>query len=229
SGSIEALMLFGSAARGESDKNSAVALLAVTSGVRPFSKKTEQTELQFLNPEELLRSASDGDLFAIHLAFEGKIIFDTTGVFTRFKERLVIRKDYGREIKWGNDLAWYLLDFGMNAENTTLVNKRIAWCVRTIAIARLVESGKIIFSPRALAKEFPRKHVSDLIGLRRSDEDSQTRKRRLAGFLDSIDSSRPSVSSEQEYVSHFERTENRVGLQTLHGLKKKNGNEESPY
>lgn len=226
---IEALMLFGSAARGENDENSDVDLLAIAAEHKPFSKKTKQTEIQFLAPRELLKSASEGDLFAIHLAFEGKVIFDSTGVFTKFKEKLVIRKDYEREIGWGSDLAWFLHDFAMKNRNARLVNKRIAWCVRTIAIASLIQSGRILFSPKALAREYNHKHIDDLISLRRAEDRGAQRKRRLLGFLNSINSDRPDAKSERDYITHFETTGNLVALQTINGLRSKANDVNAPY
>lgn len=226
---IEALMLFGSAARGENDENSDVDLLAISSNHKPFSKKTKQTEIQFIPPEDLLKSAVEGDLFALHLAFEGRVVFDTSGVFTKFKEKLVIRRDYGREIGWGSDLAWFLHEFEMENDNVWLVNKRIAWCVRTIAIAKLVEKGKVIFAPKALAREFKHNHVAELIELRRSEDSSNQRKRHLSSFLLSIGSDLPISKSERDFIRHFENTGNLVAIQTVKRLRSKSDGQDLPY
>lgn len=214
---IEALMLFGSAARGDANEHSDVDLLAVISNQKPFSKKTYQAEFQFFSPEDLLKSASKGELFAIHLAFEGKIIYDTSGIFSKFKESLIIRRSYRQEVRWGGDLAWFLHDFGIE-KKASLVNKRVAWCVRTIAIANLVENGRNIFAPRLLASEYPHPYVADLIGLRRSITNNISRKRKLRNFLESIDFSHPPVISKKDFISYFKKTNNQVALHTIKNL-----------
>ncbi|MDR6182769.1 anti-phage Hailong system nucleotidyltransferase HalB [Asaia bogorensis] len=228
---IEALMLFGSAARGDSDANSDIDMLAVNEHGKPFTRKISNFELQIMQFSDLFSMAQRGDLFAIHLCLEGKVIVDRRGLFPLIRNSLIIKTSYKTEISWAIDLAKYLLEFGAS-KDLPLVNKRIAWCVRTIAIASLMEQNKPIFSPRLLAQEFQAPFFSDLIGLRRSTQDDLHRNNKLSSFLEYFNSKPRKKYSESDYYRIFKETNNAVGYGTFKKLNstfKKNGLSKSLY
>ncbi len=221
---IEGLMLFGSAARGDNDINSDVDILGIKDIERPMLRGHLGVDIQFFSPEKLLDLSREGNLFAIHLAYEGKVIFDSTGIFNTFKESLVVRKEYLNEKKWANDLAWYLY-YEREASNFLLINKRIAWCVRTYLISVLVERGKVVFSPKNLKREFSDQFVSDLIDLRRSASNDEYRFFRLKEFVDRLNIGCPSVNNKNEFRAYFIETKNNVGLSTFDQLNYDKGDE----
>lgn len=215
---IEALMLFGSAARGDVSEGSDVDLLAVSCASKPFSKKLNGMEIQFIGVDDLIRMAESGDLFAMHLATEGKVIFDFVGHLARLKERATPKDCYEDERNKAFDLAWFLHDSAGVYDKAPLINKRIAWCVRTVVIAKLADAGEFIFSPRILAERFPDYHVPDLIGLRRSTSTSSNRFKHLISFLEGFEAIRPDCTSSEEYLRHFSKTNNAVALSTYNAL-----------
>lgn len=225
-----AMMLFGSAARGDTSSTSDTDLLLVTESGGPTGIKKDGAEIQILSAEKLFAMAKNGDLFAIHLALEGKIIFDSCNVFSRFKEKLQIKKDYKKERSAASDLGWFLSKYGGNFANVALVNKRIAWCVRTILISRNAEIGKFIFSPQGLENEFSEHNVKELLDLRRSTNRAVGRSGALAVFLKSLDLPDPELLGVDCFKSRFEETGNSVGLSTIKVLlSRKSRSLDSPY
>lgn len=214
---IEALMLFGSAARGDVNENSDIDLLVVTSDGHPFSQKLNGIELQFMSGEKLVELAKSGDLFALHLALEGQIIFDFSGHLSRLKSCASTKNSYAKERQLAFDLAWFLLDFG-EAYEPALVNKRVAWCVRTVTISLLAEKGEIAFSPTVLSERFPNSEVPFLIELRRSESQSHERMTKLKTFLASFDAARPKAKSLTEFIEYFQKTQNKVAVGTYRKL-----------
>lgn len=214
--SITALMLFGSAARGDYDESSDLDLLAVAQGDVPKLIRSDFAELQFLGEQTLLEMADRGDLFAIHLAFEGKVIFDIRGFFHKFRERLHVQKNYGHIRRAASDLGWFLVDHGRSFErDLDLVHKRAAWCVRTILISNLVESGRFIFSPSGLLNVYDTPAISRLLKLRRSTAASSRWPSDLQQFLGQFGSERPTSDGAAAYLTLFLSTENRVGIATV--------------
>lgn len=215
---IIGMMLFGSAARGDGSTNSDTDVLCIKAAGKPDILKKGPMEIQFLPKEKLIKMAEDGDLFALHLAVEGKIIFDTDGIFSNFKEKLRVKNNYHAEIKAASDLGWYLLSFGQNKRNTSLVNKRIAWCVRTILISKLVEDGRFIFSPKGIAQNFPEKYISKLIDLRRSMDKGDERFKNLGKFMGLYGTQNPRIDDEDTYRDRFNKRNNYVAISTLDKL-----------
>ncbi|EEE44249.1 anti-phage Hailong system nucleotidyltransferase HalB [Roseibium alexandrii] len=217
---IDALMLYGSAARRDTDENSDIDLLAVCNTDLPYSHKVNGIEIQFMNADKLIEMGQSGNLFAMHLAYEGQVIFDFSGHFSRLKDSAVPKKSYSEERKKALDLGWFLHDFGEEYD-PALVNKRIAWCVRTVVISLLAEKGEIAFSPAVLAERFPLYEVPFLIGLRRSNLQSHARMIRLNSFLMGFCAMRPDASSPTEFLDYFNETQNEVAVGTYRQLVKK--------
>ncbi len=214
---IEAMMLFGSAARGDINRESDVDLLFVGENFEPSSRKERAVEIQFISTQYLFEMADQGDLFAIHLAYEGKEIFDSKHIFKDFKERLKVRSTYSEVRAAASDLAWFLHDYGSTYE-AALVNKRIAWCVRTIVISELVERGRFIFAPDALSAEYPKNSVPQLINLRRSKSKSRKRTVMLSDFIEAHCAKRPNKDSAEDFMEYFEKSGNAVAVSTVKKL-----------
>ena len=216
---VKALMLFGSAARGDNNDLSDTDLLAVTEGGVPYSLKNGTVEVQHIPVKSLTSMAISGDLFAIHLALEGKVIFDNDLVFRDFRENLRIRKSYTNEREKAGELGWFLQKFGKDYSNHLLVNRRIAWCVRTILISLLVEDGRFVFSPLGLARSFPEIEVETLISLRRSDARKPRKYVELERFLRKTQIEPPEKTKKLDYKRRFDETGNSIAISTLKSLK----------
>jgi predicted nucleotidyltransferase len=215
---IEAMMLFGSSARSDSSDSSDVDLLAIHNASEPYNLKKTSLELQFLTRKLLLELAENGDLFAIHLAFEGKVIFDKTGVFNEFRESLKIKKSYLETVKKASSLGWFLIEHGNLSSNRIMLRKRITWCLRSILIAKLVESGRIIFSPSGLIEAFQDDNVTYLIKNRRSKKVGDSTFKKFTNIIRKYGDTSTKNLSLSKYVELFEETKNNVAIQTYNKL-----------
>lgn len=225
-----AMMLFGSAARGDGTSNSDTDILLIRQSGEPTGIKKDGAEIQILSAGKLIQMATEGDLFAIHLALEGKIIFDYECVFSKFKESLKIKKSYKKEIKLASDFGWFLARHANKFSNTALINKRIAWCTRTILISKLANGGRFIFSPQGLHREFPDNYVGRLLDLRRSLDNSLERTEFLMMLLNEVGLREPYNKSQEGFISHFRSTNNNVALSSIKVLtNEKLRSLDSPY
>lgn len=214
-----ALILYGSAARGDNNEDSDIDLLIVTSESKISSVKFHGMEMQAYSETYLLSLARSGNLFAIHLAWEGRPCVDNINFFPRLKSNIKIKRSYAREIAHASALGFYLLDHSVTYSNNVLINKRIAWCARTIMIAKLVERGVIAFSPQELLKHYPETYSSRLVGLRRSASERRSRFRDLKSFLEHHGTPFLKGGSEESYIKLFTKTKNDVALSTVKALR----------
>jgi len=216
-----AMMVFGSVARGDNVDTSDTDILVVVECGVPKAIKNDVLEIQYLTKDILMSMAKNGDLFALHLAIEGNIIFDHQAIFKDFRENMKVRDNYMDIKKGASDFGWFLGSYGDSYENQRLVNKRIAWCVRTILISKIVENGRFVFSPSGLKKEFCNKGIDLLIDLRRSELKSDVRFSALQDFLIEHGSSKPIVSTKEEFVAYFFENGPPVACTTITALDKK--------
>lgn len=166
----------------------------------------------------LLRSARSGDLFVCHLVQEAKVLYDDQGRFEKVRQEFRLRDSYGDEVKKASELGWFLINHGRRFKNSATVNRRIAWCVRTILIARTAEARHPVFAADALAKFAGSVKVEQLIRHKSSNDLRDQILSSFAEFLDvwgcadigSID------RSPAAYLQHFRKSGNAVALQTHH-------------
>ncbi|HEX8401980.1 MAG TPA: nucleotidyltransferase domain-containing protein [Allosphingosinicella sp.] len=225
--SMLALALFGSKARGDDNDGSDTDLLVWTDEPYPRHLKSGHLSFAFYPEADLLRKASGGDLFAAHLVLEAKPIYDPAGVLDELRRVYRPPASYASAIVAASDLAWFLLEHGRMLD-AALVNVRVAWCVRTVAIARSAEAGRMVFSTKALAESVGSQVLPGLIGLKDERQRSDVKLDQLRGFIDRFGSLSPFGSdpaSLKEYGGRFERTANAFALKTLRsaGLKDEAG------
>jgi hypothetical protein len=180
---LPTVILFGSTARGDSDAQSDIDILILEDDTFPKSIKDGALEIQKLSKKIAMRKAISGDLFMLHVVHEGKMISDPGNFFPHLRESFVIKKSYMSERREALLLASFIHSNWQHFTNKTLLNKRIAWSVRTIVISQLVEEGKIIFSPKGLCDAVKEMDISSLVGLRRFSDDSATIMPALRDFL----------------------------------------------
>jgi predicted nucleotidyltransferase len=146
------LVLFGSRARGDHRHTSDVDLLGVVEAgeIRGVSIRTGTSF--YLYPLNVLRAKSEeGSLFVLHLALEGKVLYDPSARFADVCKHFLYRNSYGQEIREASAAVWFLLE-DPGFLQYYLGRKRLIWGLRTILIARSAEQRKPAFSSSALAK-----------------------------------------------------------------------------
>ena len=215
--SISALALFGSRARGDHEPESDVDLLLVTS--EPTHRHVTMGNLSFsIYPfVELMGRAKRGDLFVCHIVNEAKVLYDPGELLKELRSSFHLQKSYNREIGHASDLGWFLVRFGKSLANGSIVTRRIAWCVRTILIARSAERGDPVFSTAKLSAFAELPVAQRLIRQKGQDTlnpvmlDDLRRFLAKCGMADPV----PNAASSDVYFSRFEKTANDVACQTL--------------
>lgn len=218
---ISAVALFGSRARGDHGEGSDVDLLFITAEQHPRHRMVSNLSLSLYPINALLERAADGDLFICHLAYEAKPLYDPEGEFARVRSAFRFRDSYDREVRNASDLGWLLARFADDLPNSSLANRRIAWCVRTILIAKSAELRRPIFAPSELAAFSADSAVATLIRQKSySTAPSRSLLALLREFLQKWGASDPAPHAEAaaEYEDSFRDSGNDVGGRTLEGL-----------
>lgn len=218
---VSAVCLFGSRARGDQEEASDVDLLIVTSEERPRHSSMGNLSLSMYPIDDLIDRAAAGDLFLCHLANEARPIYDPAGELHRIRTAFRYRESYDREVGQASALGWLLGRFADKLPNPRLSNRRIAWCVRTILIARSAERRSPLFAPAKLAAFAGDLRVLSLIRQKSADVGpDQALLTLLREFLrrwgapDPV----PDASSAAAYEAFFLNTHNEVGRKTLRGF-----------
>ena len=215
--SILALALYGSRAREDNDENSDVDIFALST--EPTYRMIIQSKLNIAcYPESLaMKRAHEGDLFILHITKEGKIIYDTSANFQILKSEFRYKENYAKEITDASELGWMLVNIAKNLSNYTLLNRRIAWCVRTILIAKSAEQKEPCFSAHDLCNFSGKSCVYILIKNKNNDSFDETIIKSFRNFLD-IFGTQPTILAQSPdisaYQNHFKMTNNIIGLKT---------------
>lgn len=215
---LPTVVLFGSAARGDNDPASDVDILVMEQQAIPKSIKKGKIEIQILSKDDAIQKAMCGDLFMLHVVHEGVVISDPTQFFPKLREQLVIKKSYDGERKEALLLAGFIYTNWYYFKNVHLMSKRIAWSVRTIIISKLVEGGRIIFSPKGLCEAFPDLEISSLIQLRRSVGEANKILPILKEFIILNDGGKFIGMESWQYGEAFKDTGRSVALSTFRGM-----------
>ena len=223
---VSAILLFGSRAREDNSRGSDTDLLLVSPPGTPRHKSIGHLSMFFYPWEKLLADARDGDLFVCHIVREAKPVFDPLSQLDQLRSQFRLRTSYAREIAHARDLGWFLDRYG-SALYSSVVVRRMVWCVRTILIARLAERGAPVFAPLELAMAAPAS-AAELLADRHQRRLDVAMRQRFRQFIMQEDV-RPALSSEatiDDYRSLFLHTGNKVGMQTIeHGLRPREGDE----
>lgn len=212
---FSSLILYGSCARGENNNASDIDMLAIHNG-----GEYEMLYLGNLNisayPFELaLEKSRSGDLFMLHVVTEGNVVTDTDGCAKRVFDSFSYKENYTQEKKLAADLAWYLVLNSRDIDDYSLINRRLAWCLRTLLIADAAEARKPAFSSRALAKFYGDTSVYELIENKSSPVYSPHYIGVMKSFL--LEKKCPIPSFEFGAQAYFVATGNKVAISTLNG------------
>jgi predicted nucleotidyltransferase len=163
---ILSLIVYGSRAREDHSEVSDTDLFAITNDEHYEMIIEGTTNIACYPIAQAYSRAEGGDLFFMHIMLEAKAIYDPQGIFERIKKHFVKKDNYYTEISNASELGYALVAQADDVKDYYLLNKRLAWCLRTILIAKSAEIGKPTFSKEGLGALFQDSTLIDLISLK---------------------------------------------------------------
>jgi|WetSurMetagenome_2_1015567.scaffolds.fasta_scaffold22076_3 hypothetical protein len=222
--SITSLMIYGSCARGDNEPYSDVDILALHSESYYKMNAHNKLNIVYYSCELLQKRMQSGNLFCLHLVKEGKIIHDTNNILKNILEKFEYKESYEKEIKEASELCWTLMKFAEDFDNLFYFNKKLAWCVRTIIIAKSAEQKTPVFSKNDLSNFINDKSILSIIGAKDSDKFQRNNLNILEKFLALWGTKKPfwldeikSINEaqyyfdEESYAKHVSRTFKETG------------------
>lgn len=215
---LDALLLFGSRARGDHLASSDIDLLAITENKKPTVSGSVDASLFHYSFDWLQDKASAGDLFVWHLVTEAIAIYDPADNLNALRQDFRFRENYRKQITQASDVGWLISLFGdkMSAREA---NRWLAWVVRTISIAQAATLQKPAFSGAALATVLDYPDIEILVRQKDRKTFDDSARRLLKVFLGAMGSGESIAPphSVDWFRSHFETTTNEVGLTIVNG------------
>lgn len=214
---VASLIIYGSCARGDNVVTSDVDLLSLTSEGEYRMIVQNKINLALYPKLNAFEMAKTGELFMLHIVREGRALIDFDADFEKLKSNFQFKSSYATEISNATALGWALIQLGREVKNFALINKRIAWCVRTILIAKAAERKEAIFSAQALAKFANDPSIGNLIENKNSSINNQKIYKPFQEFLEKWGNTEFIFKSMNllDYKKYFEKSENIVGLKTI--------------
>lgn len=163
---ILSLVVYGSRAREDYSVDSDTDLFAITDDERYEMIVEGTTNIACYPMAQAISRAEGGDLFFMHITLEAKAIYDPSGAFDKVRKSFAKKENYSSEISNASELGFALVAHAEKIQDYYLLNKRLAWCLRTILIARSAERGCPTFSKEGLSEIFHDRDLIDLIALK---------------------------------------------------------------
>jgi predicted nucleotidyltransferase len=156
----DAVMLFGSVARGDARDGSDVDVLAIAPRSRMVSA-TGHVSLTVYTEQHLRALARKGSLFVCHLRAEGKILKDRDGVFQRvFDEWHAPDIERARE---GMNAARAVLDESQSERPDVTSRLRVGlYLLRSVLYLRCLELGEPVFAMGLVAARLGDERIAEL-------------------------------------------------------------------
>lgn len=223
---LETLILYGSAARDDLKSHSDVDLFGIGAQHDYSMTVKKRVNLALYSMHDSLQMAKSGELFMLHIIKEGKVLYDSKSNFQKLKISFEYKSQYDKEIKFATELGWALVYHGKYSDNSIILNKRIAWCVRTILIALSAEQRDPKFSARELSKFSGTSNVEELIELKNKNVIKKSNERKFSDFLLAFGSTHPEWMEKSDLstiLTHFMEDKNVVGVQTMKRLSSGSG------
>ncbi len=158
----EALVLYGSRARGDARPDADVDLMLVTEAARPQSPVERMGVSLHRYPRAwLLDQARNGDLFAYHVGHEGIPLRDGDGFLLNLRAAFSRRNSYAADVRTSLLVARLMseIDWGVDAG----LRRRFFWAVRTCLISSTAQNGSPVFSASSLEASIAIDGLADLI------------------------------------------------------------------
>ena len=196
-------------------------LAVTTAGVPRATAAHDHIAIASYPCDEVIDGARRGDLFALHVVTEAKVLYEAWPVFEEMRRAFTYRPDYGREVKVASDVGWFLLRYRSRFSDGRVFNERVAWCTRTILIARAAGARRPVFSADGLAQFSGSPHVAALI---RNKGRGNVEDQLLEAFRDVLTTFGapvpPLPTTLGEQWRTFQADRNGPGMAAVRGLKK---------
>ena len=217
--SIIGLALYGSRARGDDDERSDFDLAAITDDPGPRTVSAVRTTISCLPYDAAHRRAAGGDLFVLHLVTEARVLYQAWPVFDELRRVFKYRDNYDREIGLASDVGWFLLQHAGDFDEARLVNRKMAWCARTIVTARAANQQRAIFSARQLVEFSGSSELPTIIRNKDGNVIDAEALRAFGAFLEAMGTTVPAgTATLEERRSQFAANRNVVGLRLVDAL-----------
>jgi hypothetical protein len=220
--SILALALYGSRARQDQHPDSDVDLFAITDESEYRMIVQSNVNIACYPRPLALQRAENGDLFMLHIVREAKTLLDISGEMDVIRDIFKYKDSYESEIRAASDIAWFLCQSDGEFRNYALFNRRVAWCVRTMLIAKSAEMKCPYFSTRQLGEFSGSREAVFLIENKANEKYSSNSVSYLRKFLSEFGRRAPLLESDAadlDYANYFASSGNVMGLKTLSALR----------
>ena len=197
---VNALILFGSCARGDQTKDSDVDMLAIHDEGIYRVKEYEKLYFSFYPEQTLRRMMLNGELFALHLATESKIIFENAEKASDLFKLFQFKSSYAPVIDEAKILAWAIIKFYSKINEPLLCNKRLVWCVRTICAANAASERRNCFAASEIIKSVPIDDMDWVLAQKNNVEHSPRLIAKMVEFLHYYALEQPESVRQSEFV-----------------------------
>ncbi|MDD9245463.1 hypothetical protein PVM12_15645 [Enterobacter soli] len=198
--SLDCLAVIGSHARGDDDRHSDVDLLGIVKNSQPEMINVKKINLAIYSEQHLFQMMQSGDLFALHIVKEGIALINEP-LFERLCTHFTYKDSYTRDKKISYLMGSMILGHRKSIANWAIVNKRIAWCVRTYILSLMAENRTPLFSKNDIAffganvhKELQFHEILELINAKQISGYSESIINIFIRFIKSITYCQPSVT-----------------------------------
>ncbi|PBP98619.1 MULTISPECIES: nucleotidyltransferase domain-containing protein [Pseudomonas] len=164
---ITSMALYGSRARNDHNSDSDTDLFAITDDERYQMVFHGMTNIACYPRELALSRAAGGDLFFLHIVREAVVMYDHDSSFGEMQSAFKLKDSYRDDILKAAELGAALLQNIENFKNYFFINKRLAWCLRTILIALSAQQNNPVFSAKELSTMFADKEIEQLLSTKR--------------------------------------------------------------
>lgn len=161
-----ALMVFGSAARGDEEALSDIDILQLTSGYRP-SYRAGNLNVSVYTPNSLTKVAKNGGLFVLHLITEGIVLEDPKLALAKCLEQYSpprsyepLRQDLRRAIQLLN------VSPGFYSAHWERCHSLALFILRSFLYAQVAEAGNPSFSIRRIAHSLGDPRISETYNIK---------------------------------------------------------------
>lgn len=215
---ILCLALYGSRARRDEEKDSDIDVFAISDDSEYRMIVKDNTNIANYPRPLALERAAQGDLFMLHIVSESETLYDPQDEMGNLKREFKYRPNYDVEIGFASDIAWMLVDHAQTSDNFSFINRRMAWCVRTMLIARAANLHLPIFSAKKLS-DFSGSNLTLPLIKRKSDNGPRAESiEELKNFVEKFGKKRPirqNRPSLHDYGNLFSKSMNVMGNKTL--------------